>query len=311
MEVPPVAVAMGSSSAGPLLISGVDWPRLGETMFFDVEALRPYAIPGFNKHGFFETGPGIRLWASADGRVFTSQQGGRTQGCRVAGRMTMLPQIGGLRPVPGPDGSILYTDNGRYAMTGGQVAQTPVGEVLPATSSPWFLALPRRDEPNKLYIHVEGGDRRVVAVIPGNDFPLPGGPDDRLGVDRRYHLIPAADTLVTIPSSDDRFVLRRLRLQLALLNSDVQYVYFSSVPREPARPGQRYTGRVVVTARNAVASVSIPGRPFGGMTLEDGQITWDVPQEFAGHEVLVHVHVELKGSGRINELTFPLVVLPE
>src|SRR5262249_22418165 len=72
MKVPPIAVALGSASDGQLVISGVDYPRLGETVFFDIRTMRRLEMP-FDPHRFFETSPSAFLRASADGRTFVCQ----------------------------------------------------------------------------------------------------------------------------------------------------------------------------------------------------------------------------------------------
>src|SRR5262249_28259196 len=82
MEVPREAMAVGGASNGPLVASGVDWPRLGETAFFNVQTLKRIPMD-FGPHDFFETSPNVFLRASAEGRLFACQQqsGGARQAC--------------------------------------------------------------------------------------------------------------------------------------------------------------------------------------------------------------------------------------
>src|SRR5262249_6291533 len=102
LKVPLEAVAMGSASAGPLCISAVDYPRLGETAFFDIQKMKRLedAIP---PHNGFETNRGIFLRASANGQLFTAQAGGGMQSAVLTGTKAVLH--GGAQaswPVPGP-----------------------------------------------------------------------------------------------------------------------------------------------------------------------------------------------------------------
>ncbi len=117
MKVPPIAVAMGSASNGPLLISGVNWPILGETVFYDVLAMRRVNV-ALNPHGIFDTSPTVFLRASASGRLFACQAsatGGAVQTCVwFNGDVRRFAASAGSWPVPNADNKVVFTSKGLY-----------------------------------------------------------------------------------------------------------------------------------------------------------------------------------------------------
>jgi hypothetical protein len=48
-----------------------------------------------------------------------------------------------------------------------------------------------------------------MPVLAGPPYPFLRDP----WFDKRYHFVPAADLLITVPPTNDRLVLRRLRLE--------------------------------------------------------------------------------------------------
>ncbi len=217
MEVPPVAVAMGAASNGPLVISGVDYPRLGETAFFDVLSMKRIAVP-LNPHGIFATCPDVFLRASADGKVFAAWASGGPQTCVWnGGDLKFFQGDNGTFPVPGPDGRFIFTTNGLCTAELKHV--TGNTHCVPAHHGPYYLSFSRADRfaPRPagerragFSVHLVG-DRRPLATL--TDIEGADGQDlwnrSGLTVDKRVHLIPDAKLLVTIPVSNDRLHLYR------------------------------------------------------------------------------------------------------
>jgi hypothetical protein len=303
LKVPPVAVAMGSASNGPLVVSGVDWPRLGETAFFDVLTMNRIEML-FHPHGFFNTSPNVYLRASADGRTFACVPDGfdgNTQTCVWSGgRVRKYFGQGGSFPVPGPDGRTLYSSTGIFAVDVRPLAAngTPC---LPAHHGPYYLTLPRPDGAGRgaVSVHLEGDDR-PFASLPGVDLPAgrPAGDKDKLLRDRRVHLIPDAHLFVTIPPGNDRLVLRRFDPEQALEASGLDYLAITSRAPTQATRGANYTYRLAVKAKKGV-SYQVTSGPRGATIDGAGQLTWPVPADFPDHEAEIVVAVRDAGGREV------------
>jgi hypothetical protein len=215
MEVPPVAVAVGCASNGPLVISGCDWPRLGETVFFDIIEMKKLDVID-EPHNFFHTNPNVQLRASADGKVFACQNEGTAQ-IAVCGADGVQYYSGGASySVPGADGKVIYTDGGRYTP---QMQPLPGDRVrlLPARQGAYYLSFsgpgrpgpPRDDGRGSVFVHAADG--RVVTRLDDVDGVAEGpGLPNGLPFDQRIHFIPDAKVLITIAATNDKLILYRL-----------------------------------------------------------------------------------------------------
>jgi hypothetical protein len=317
MEVPPVAVAMGSASNGPLLISGVDWPRLGETAFFDPIAMRRIDM-SFHPHGFFETSPNIFLRASADGRTFASQAngfGGGTQACVWSnGRLRKYGGNGGTNPVPAEDGHALYSADGLYSVDLRRLAGAGT-RCLPAEHGPYYLTvasprpLPRRGAATTTLSVCLEGDERPFATVTDEGLPADDGPvRDPLPADRRVHLIPDAKLLVTIPPGNDRLILRRFDPEQELEKSGFDYVIVTSRAPTAAKRGGEYAYQLAVKSKKGGVSYRLLSGPPGAAVDAGGKVTWRVPANFAGPTADFAVEIS-DHAGRDNRHAFRIDVV--
>jgi S1-C subfamily serine protease len=292
MKVPPVAAAMGSASNGPLVISGVDYPRLGETVFFDVTQMRRIDVP-LNPHDIFGTSPRVFLRTSADGRTFACQadDGWPTQTASWRqGDVTLYKGNRGSWPVPGPDGQVVYTDDGRYTPQ-----LRPLGRegryCWPAHQGPYYLSLPG-DKQERLDVYLTGVGKPLVSLddIDVGGVP-PRGPDP-LPLDKRIHVIPDAKLLVIIPASNDRLVLRRLDLEQALEQARFPFVAITSRPPTAAKKGATFRYQLQAKADRGDPEYRLGSGPPGMMIAPNGLLTWPVPSDVADSEADVTVHAK-------------------
>lgn len=214
----PVAAAMGSATAGPLVLGGPvtqnNASKLGLT-FLDVETLKEVRIDkadGDLKVGFASA---ANLRISADGRTlatwYKQLQPSGLQLVRLAGNtLTGVHKAEGVGHVtPGPYGQLIYTEKGMYNLKGEPVEVRQPS--VPAVHGPNLLSL----------IDAPGG-AKSVAVWMGEDDPrgvyttLPGfdgkkDPFERdiptLALDKRLFLVPDAKALVVVPPAADRFLV--------------------------------------------------------------------------------------------------------
>jgi S1-C subfamily serine protease len=208
MKVPAIAVTMGSASEGPLTISGSNHPILGETVFLDIWKLQRIE-KDFNKYDFIRTGPEVTLRASADGKFFVCREHTSSGLEIIAWDGERFNKIGGpglANAAPGPDGKVLYSEQGRYSIDGKKLdgASSPC---VPAQRGDYYVSLKQVTAHWNADIYREGEITPVSTVesIELGPWELVRKPP--LSVDRRIHLVPEAKLLIVIPSSNDRLLL--------------------------------------------------------------------------------------------------------
>jgi hypothetical protein len=220
------AIAMGSASRGPLLVySAAGTQQLDPASFslVNTETMRPISGELNTQAASIMTAHYrnlVHVRASADGRVFglwctshsPSGLGVIVHGEAVTRTYYVHNSFGHV--VPGPDGKVLYTMTGKYAL--GTQGQPPEGPgtgnpVLPACHGDQYLSLPPAGRAGAASVRALGKDKPIATLA---DLGLPTPQEPNIGhdftFDKRVHLIPEAKLLITIPASNDRLVLYRL-----------------------------------------------------------------------------------------------------
>ena len=208
IKVPVVAATMGSASAGPLFIQGVDWPRLGECLFFDVDKMERMTLE-FDPHGFFDVDANVMCRAAANGRAFASHCYSGLHTCVLNdNRLRRRRTQAGEMPVPNPDGQVLHTTRGRLTLDLHPLGGADRSLSWPAHSGPHYLTLAGST------VTIRTANHQPAATISAADGIAPPNLADRQNwsLDKRIHFIPQARLLVTIPPSNNQLVLRRVTL---------------------------------------------------------------------------------------------------
>ncbi len=275
----------------------------------------------------------LHIRASADGTLF----GMWNTGSRPSGFTTLKAQGGGAleasyqheelgQVVPGPDGRTVYTGAGvRYSALG-----QPLGTV--DTSAALFsrdMVIPSADPSYYLSI----GGLPSIAYDP-NAGSKPGGPvtaavhsaadgsplfkvyglDEMAGTDtkaewhgddfttdKRFHLIPAAEVLITIPASNDRVVMRSPKLGLEGAGGDRLLVV--SPPDVAAVAGQKLVHQIVARSKPGGITFALVRGPEGLAVAPDGTVTWAVPAGQKKGEATAVVSVgDASGAERFHTL---------
>jgi S1-C subfamily serine protease len=218
------AVSMGSGSQGPVLVHSVGRDRvpMDRRELLDVATLKLAPLPG--KPMRHRTGPGLRIRASSDGRVFGFWQP-NVSPCGLetlvldeatAASYSLHETVGHV--VPGPDGRYVYAALGVYTAQAKKAGNVPPGTwFVPAHHGDLFLGIPGTPG-----VYVQGWSSGEVAVFRVGDVrPIRQLPQlqyqslcqrdaflrERLSLDQRVHLLPEAKVIVTIPSGKRRLVL--------------------------------------------------------------------------------------------------------
>jgi hypothetical protein len=149
-------------------------------------------------------------------------------------------------------------------------------------------------------IHAADGTRLLTVwgldEMPGVDGQEVWDQDD-LTVDKRFHLVPAARLLITLPPTNDRLVLRRLDIEKALdrLGSQALFVKTPSVLH--AKAGVLLEHQMDARSQAGGVRYTLSDGPDGMRVSPSGKLTWVAPKETTGESVKAVVTVS-DASGR-------------
>jgi WD40 repeat protein len=210
--------------------------------------------------------------------------------------------------VPGADGRTIFTGAGHRRNADGKLldpanGRAPSSEILiPSVDPNYYLAISgtgraqgkssgsvsasvRLTSSGAELVRARGLDEMADAV------QNQGGVGDALTIDKRFHFLPAANLLLTVPASNDRLVLRRLSLDEGIARSDTPILAVTSATELSARPGQRLTHRIQVRSSNGGATFDLSHGPDGLAVSGDGSMRWQVPlnTERKEYEAIVRI----------------------
>ncbi|HVK10288.1 MAG TPA: hypothetical protein VM597_16090, partial [Gemmataceae bacterium] len=214
----PVAAAMGSATAGPLVLGGPvtqnNASKLALT-FIDVETLKEVRVDkadGDLRVGF---GSAANLRVSADGRTvatwYRQLQPSGIQLVKLAGNtLTGVHKAVAVgHVVPAPTGPQVFTEKGMYDAKGEPTGRREVS--LPAVHGTDFLTIADAANGAKAVAVWRGGEQPAATftTLPGFDGNKDPFERDNptLALDKRLFLVPEANVLVVVPPAGDRFVL--------------------------------------------------------------------------------------------------------
>ncbi len=313
MKVPPFAVAMGSASAGPLVVTGLDLSRLGETAFFDVrDGAKRIPLP-LNPQGIFDITPQLFLRASSNGRLFTCQPnaGGVIQACAVARGELKRYAGNGSYPLPSADGRRVFTNHDTLS-PGLKLLVGNSGNCVPAAHGTMYLQFLNagpgqpRIPPGGVPVHLPGFAKPLVKLnLDGLDEPK-APLRASLPFDRRVHFVPDAKVIITIRGNGEEMVLHRFDPEAAFKKANVDYLYVASRPVQAARRGDPYRYALDVRQRAGGVGYELATHPPGMQISPQGEITWQVPANFPGPEA--DVRVVLRSGGRLIDHAFTIVI---
>jgi S1-C subfamily serine protease len=315
------SIALGYASAGPLLLMTREGPR-----FLDVATLKLLNIPNQND-GNWRPHPQYPLVvrASADGTTFAAWEPGLSPaGIRLltldgnTARDAYQHESAGLL-LPSPDGSLLFTSNGIYSADLKPTAQEGLRGVqcIPAYHPSYFLTVrhgapdgsrPNRDGSARSVIAIyTTGDRRLLVTLSDFDELKADGGNPALTIEKRIHLLPAANLLVTLSDTRDELILRRFSITDVLEKAGIDYLFVASTPSRTAEKGQTWSYRPDVKSKRGGVKVKLESGPEGMKISSDGKIEWPVPPEFATSSAGVILNVS-DASGQEVYHTFNLTV---
>jgi hypothetical protein len=215
---------------------------------------------------------------------------------------------GGLgQALPGSDDKTIYGTYGTLLKADGQPVDASAVDrhsqeiLIPSTSPSYYLGVTgydpnsgRRTGPLTMVIRLANrGDE--LATIHDLDEMTDLHNDrvvvDTITLDRRFHFIPQANLLVTIPHSNDRLVLRRLDLDRAIATARKPLLVVTSPSEIGARPGQNLAHQVETRSSKGAVRIELTSGPPGLAVTPEGSMTWRVPldRETKEYEAIVTV----------------------
>jgi hypothetical protein len=131
-------------------------------------------------------------------------------------------------------------------------------------------------------IYLGGGNRPVVTLDDLNPMVLDVRAIERtdLTIDKRFHYLPAARLLITIPGSNDRLVLRHVDVRDRLRRSGRDYLLVTTRAPATAVRGRAYRYPLGVESPRGGAEYELITGPVGMTVARDGVVSWDVPETF-------------------------------
>ena len=281
----------------------------------------------FTLHPFLGVGTLIR--ASAGGGLFalwntTASPSGfqtlRLQGHDLAA-IYNHDALGYL--APGPDGRTIYTLGGGRRDPDGKVigkAEDFPEPTLPTSDPAYFLTLVKPNKagprtynqpstpPNSATIRATG-DGSLLFTIDGIEEVFPKAWDNAFEksdftIEKRFHVIPRAKLLVTIPASNDRLVLRRFDVEEALSKLEGDYLFILSPTILQAKLGQTLEHRIVAKSKSGKVTFNLADGPEGLKVEPDGKVTFAVPKTLDKGEATAVITVsDDSGQERFHKLT--------
>ncbi len=282
---PVSGIGMGYGSDGPLLLQTVREPITGDDFLCDIRSLQLIDLE-VRPVGHVHRGANALMRGSSDGRTF-----GVISGSEHAYVLTVAPGSAVLRGsdrmvIPGPTGKYLFG----FCLAHADLKPVEAGDSrtfnVPALQGPFYLAIPAgAGDPNVGRIELRlVGDQRPLLTLPELDTPMGDAAPNQvvLTLDQRFHFIPDAHLLVSIPRTADRLVLHRLDLDAALAKSGIDYLFVTSTPPGCAVRGQEYTYPIRVKARKGGLKYRMDAGPAGMKVDADGTVRWAVPANHDG-----------------------------
>jgi Trypsin-like peptidase domain len=225
-----------------------------------------------------------------------------------SGRMGRLDVDGNVldreaekRTVP-PEPSIPSCDAAYYLRISGLVWTDPAGRQGPTAASGGVRASVHDAESGTRLLTVVGLSE-MADLVPEDRRPDYSRLITDFTIEKRFHLIPAAGLLITIPAANDRLVLRRLNLEEALGRAGDDYLIVTSTRVLAAKVGQKLEHQIVARSKQGDVSFSLVKGPQGLSITPEGKLAWLPPQAVRGENLTVALNVKsTSGQERIHQL---------
>lgn len=300
-------VAMGSASAGPLLVAlgannqpGGFGGGQSKLEFLDPATMKAVDIAQENAQVWRQWADNDHFRASPDGRVFTvhGPNGLLSFPVRGASVKHTQPNEAHGHLTPGPDGN-LYSGNGLFTPDLKRIGRAPLSgaqSLVPAAEGHLYMQMALAN-PNqfggagegqkwKAEVKMIGDERTVYTFKDVGAFTNDPWGASNIPIDARLHFAPTAQVLVCVPGTNDRLVLRKFDLDAAFEASGVDYLYVSSRPRTVV-PGKGFDYQILAKSKKGGVKYTLDAGPTGLKVDAAGKVTWAAPADFKDPESVI------------------------
>ena len=124
------------------------------------------------------------------------------------------------------------------------------------------------------------GARHLIAGLDEFDHtgPNESSIQDGFTVDKRFHLIPAASLLITIPFSNDRLVVHRLDIGKALDQLADDRLVVTSSPIQDTESGKAIEQQIEARSKAGGLKYTLVSGPNGLTVSPTGRLSWPSPR---------------------------------
>jgi len=300
------SIAMGCSSQGPVI--GI----APGTTFIDLETLKGVTRNeplGVKIHARAET----RVQASANGTLFCGLGNSRPQSLFSYHRMGQTferfyhGQIDTDYALPSANGESVYTELLRF----GPHLEIPFpplpgSDFVPAATGDFFLTLEHRhvtgEPPTYQNLQVHHPSRpAALCAVPDFEFSneIQEGMPEFWNRDNRLFWLPSADSIIAIPSPDDRVLFHRFSLKAELQRSGGDYFYIGSSPPAGFTRGKEYQYQIGLLSRDTAARYELLSGPPGLKVSPQGLVQWKVPADFPSKETSASIEIRNSAGAKI------------
>jgi hypothetical protein len=299
---------MGWNSDGPALLR---WARESQTGIaskydlLDVERMKLVDLgpSGGGAQGVFSDRDKMHLRLSADGRWIGTWS---TDISRSGAGLARIGDAGlewssGFNSagfvLPGTDAEYLYTQRGLFGRTLRGVKECENLTVIPFPGGVFYLSYDSwravtYGNPVQASIHALSNHQKLLTMDEPlfniDRFVFGGWDEGNLTLDKRIWPIPGAKIIVTVPTTNDTLVIRRLDPEAALEASGIDYLFVASAAPTEARVAATWEYPVAVRSKRGDAGFKLEIAPDGMAVDDRGRITW-TPKEAGSFSVVLRV----------------------
>jgi hypothetical protein len=225
---------------------------------------------------------------------------------------------------PGPDGQTMFTGRGGVLNVQGKPvrggdARPPTSSELtvPSVDGAYYLsvsglgssAATNASARTTVSIHSTSDGMRLLSISDLNE--MDGAKlneswlQDDFTVEKRFHFVPAANLLVTVPFTNDRLVLRRLDIRKAMDKIGGDYLVVTSPSVLHARAGKSFSHQIEALSKAGGIRYTVAQGPDGLTVSPTGMLAWRPPKRQASDEIVTAVLTVADSSGteRFHTLT--------
>lgn len=274
--------------------------------FFDIKNFNEIKTDSFNvRNGSYRDL--VHMRASADGHVY----GMWCTSHSPSGMITLIVNGKNVKSfyehnssgfvVPAYDGSFIMSGIGKYTLQLKGVGKQNLGSIIPAYNPIYYLLIPSADgsKVSNSSIYNSNSDTALFKLPELSEMTNTVSEEwskDDFTTDKRYHLIPQFNLLVTIPYTNDKLVLRKLDIKAELIKNGLDFLYVTSTPPSTIKLGATFSYQIKVESNKGGLKYNLDSGPAGMSISSSGLVTWRPKNENTENNFTVIITISDAGG---------------